>query len=141
MAYQQSGSILKTTQIDHSFIAPIKFKFVNAAAGTVNVLAGAEIVNTITATTNTNSCVVTVTLNCSMPDVEHVTSEYRDDGQAGTYVSTGNIANEASSNPCTFKVGVFANGGAAITTNNVNANAAVVSCLVFFRNSSIGKGD
>lgn len=141
MAYQQSGSIVKTPQIDHTFVTPIKFKFANAAAGTVTVLAGAEIVNTITSTTNTNNCVITVTLNCSLPDVEYATSEYRDDGQAGFWCSTGNITGEATSNACTFKVAVWAAGGTQVTTNNVNANAAVIACELIFRNQSIGKGD
>lgn len=143
MAWQKTGSIAKATSVETAFLGLIKFKLANAAAGTVTVLDGNELVNTISLTTNTNACVATVTLYDNMYDVADISSDYRDDGQNGYWTSTGNVTGENTNagTPCTFKIAFFNAGGSTVTTNNVNANAAVVGVTMWFRNTNVDKGD
>ena len=139
--WNQSGSIPKTTSVGQTFIGLIKFKFTSATA--VTVLRGAEFVNTISVTTNTNAAVATVTLNCGCWDVVDVGADFRDDGQAGFWTSVGNITGEGSANSnaaTAYKIAFFNAGGSMVTTSNLNANSAVCSTYVFFQTQNLDKG-
>lgn len=139
--WNQTGSIVKTTSVGQTFVGLIKFKFTSATA--VTVLRGAELVNTISVTTNTNAAVATVTLNCGVWDVEDVGSDFRDDGQAGYWTTVGNVTGEGSANSnasTTFKVAFFNATGATVTTANLNANSAVCSAYVYFLTQNLDKG-
>jgi hypothetical protein len=140
MAYQQTGSVTKSTSVDTMFSAPLKIQM--GATATPTILAGKEILGgagSVVASTSGNA-LLTVTLNCPILDVPWVQAEYRDDAQTGNYCTVGNISHEASSSLLSFKVGFFLAAGTAMTASQVNTNAVVVGINLVFRNTNANTG-
>ena len=136
--FQQAQAPHTRTTLEQGILwVPLKFKFTNAASNVgVTLLSGQSVINnggSIVITTGTNACTAKITWNSSVIDVPWMSPEYRDDNLTGFYATVGNITNEApnaTTSLCSANIAIYSNTGATITTNNVNANGAVVMVMM-----------